>query len=466
MFWGGLKMAKSYKYQLYMGTMGDIKNLERHFSRMAEKGWMIDKIKPTYHRYRVIEPCKIHFFVDFFAELTVFDYPENWYVLNYREKCEEAGWKFVTANGQVHVFCKDDDDNGEKPAPPPIYKSNKDEAKKYLKASAKYELSFYALYFFIFLTSLASLSRGPEILFSSISLFAALGTTAFILPLSWTVAFSLQWFVRIIISAWRDLPLPAVNYKLGRIRQKVLIFGILVFIICLIFGFVLEASGGTSWLALFPFLILTIPLGYGIWSRKRIDKKERPRGENIGIWLGGLVVVLIVVIISIGMFTRATLNRFDYNTDTTDGLPVITLQDLGINASGQTFSRVRSSFAVPINYEFDESGSGVAVRTVVYRTINRHLTRWLFEQRVTSLMERTGRNWWIISEFVRLDSEETAFWGADEAVAEVSDVDGVWNWLLLLRGRTMVQLTFSGNIDMETFGQSVRELMRTIEEDL
>ena len=84
-------MKASYLRQMYMGTVGDMKTLEQHFSSMAEKGWMIDKVGSFAHRFRAIEPGKKRFFVDFLPQITAFDYPENEDALDYRSYCEKSG---------------------------------------------------------------------------------------------------------------------------------------------------------------------------------------------------------------------------------------------------------------------------------------------------------------------------------------------------------------------------------------
>ena len=68
-------MKAKYMRQAYMGTIGDMKTLEHHFTLMAEQGWMIDKIGMVTHRYRAVEPCKKRFFVDILPQITAFDYP-------------------------------------------------------------------------------------------------------------------------------------------------------------------------------------------------------------------------------------------------------------------------------------------------------------------------------------------------------------------------------------------------------
>jgi len=149
-------MKPVYKYQAYIGTLADIKNLEIRFSEMAEKGWMIDKIDPLSLRYREVEPCKKRFFVDLLPQITVFDYPENEDARDYRGICEDSGWTFVTASRQLHIFCAD----RETPAPPPIHTDNRLQAKIYLKVCRRSLLSLLIIgLFFVYNIFINSIKR-------------------------------------------------------------------------------------------------------------------------------------------------------------------------------------------------------------------------------------------------------------------------------------------------------------------
>lgn len=167
-------MKQNNRRQVYMGVVGDMKNLEHHFSLMAEQGWMIDCLGVFTHRYRAIEPCKKSFFVDFLPQITAFDYPENEDAQDYRAMCEASGWTFITANKQFHVFCAE----GNTPAPTPIHTDNKIQARIYLKASRKYEIGM----FFISLLMLwffSPLNRGVELFLSDMFLFMSVGFSIF-----------------------------------------------------------------------------------------------------------------------------------------------------------------------------------------------------------------------------------------------------------------------------------------------
>jgi len=169
-------MKTVYMHQLYMGTVGDMKNLEQHYSDMASKGWLIDKIGLFTHRYRAVEPCKVHFFVDFLPQITAFDYPENEDAQDYRRICEDAGWNFIAANKQFHVFCADD----KNPTPIPIHTDNSIHAKIYLRASRKYELP-WLLYAVLMFCLFSPLSRGINLLLSNILLFMTIGYSLFLI---------------------------------------------------------------------------------------------------------------------------------------------------------------------------------------------------------------------------------------------------------------------------------------------
>jgi hypothetical protein len=350
---------------------------------------------------------------------------------------------------------------------PSIYKSHKAEAKNYLKASGKYEFPFYAiglLYLVPFMLLWFS-GRWVEAIFSNISLFIMLGGVIFFLPSLWMFAFSLQWFVRLLISAGRDRPLPAVNYCLARVRQTVFMFGALAFAVCFILGFIFEiTSGGMTGAIWFAILILVMTIGFAFLLRWRINSGEgRTRGDNIGFYITGVVVMFIVAMVLTAIFSPNAPRRFD--DVLSDGQPTITLRDLGIDTAPiPVYTRIRSSVAVPVNYEHWE-GSEANVRTFVYRTVNRHLTRWLFEHRIVADWEMRQHIRIPNSKLMRLDSIEAAFWGADEGAVDVLN-NGTINHLFLLKGKTIVRLHFWAidNIDAEILREAVRDLIYAIEE--
>jgi len=463
-------MKTVYMRQLYLGTIGDTKNLETHFALMAEQGWMVDNVGAMIHRYRAIEPCKRSFIVDFLPQITAFDYPDNEDAQDYRRICEESGWTFVTARKQLHIFYADEKSS----KPIPIHTDNKIQAQIYLKMCRKYELLKYvsALLMLGFFVLPQLIYDGAEIFLSNMLIAVLVGCPLLIIGYIWNFGFILNWYRRTRQSAKHNLQLPAVNYRLSLIRRRVLTAGVLVGALCLLVGVALEALGGTPiWL----LIIVIIPLLFlcvGFWMRRQIDTKRRSRRANTMLASAALAMILIIMTnVLISVILQSIPNR-DMSV-TIGNHPALTLYSIGILQEPEVMgSRVRGSIAVPIHYSYWEMNRQGNVHTEVYRPISILITRGLYNRFASELKEghSLAEIRGIRSEVALLTVDEAAFWGADEGIVAISlNIEslepilhsGSAIELILLSGNTILRLSvFGENIEKETLTQAVRELMR------
>lgn len=449
-------MKTVYMHQVYMGAVSDMKNLEQHYSEMAEKGWLIDKIGLFTHRYRAVEPCKKRFFVDFLPQIAAFDYPENENAQDYRLICEKSGWDFIAANKQFHVFCA----NAENPAPIPIHTDKSIHAKIYLKACRKYELPFL-LYALVMFWLFSPLGKGAELFLSNIYLFMTIGYSLFSIGYIWTLGYVISWYIRTKKSAKNNLPMPIVNRRLAKLRNKTLLGGAIALLACMIIGVALDVIGGMS--AVF-LLVMVMPLsafGVGLWIRRQIDTKRRTRAGNIGLTVAVLIVMEIVII---GGTVFAIMNiPFTFNSDSLGNRPALTLNDVGVTTEpNHSSTRVKGTIAVPVDYEYWESGSGGTVNTQVYRSVSKTLSRWLYEQLTEEFTEQFTRRLddmnYIQESIVVLSSDEAAYWGAEKGIAfNYANSNAVE--VLLWNEKSILRLTAeSMNMDLDTVSQAVQNL--------
>ena len=453
-------MRTVYIRQVYMGTVGDMKNLEEHYSEMAEKGWLIDKIGLFTHRYRAVEPCRKRFFVDFLPQITAFDYPENEDAQDYRMICEASGWYFLTANKQFHVFCAD----AENIVPVPIHTDNSIHAKIYLKACRKYELPWF-LYTILMLWFVFR-NIGTQALLSNIRLFAIIGSFFFSIGFIWTMGIVIRWYIRTRKAAKSNLPMPIVNRQLARIRKTSFAIGSMLCLVSLIIGVTLEVIGGMPATLIFIIFIPLVGFGVGLWIRRQIDTKRRTRAGNVGLTVA-VFIVMIVVIIGGMVFTIMNM-RFSLSSDSLDNRPVLTLSDVGVTTSpNHSNTLVRGTIAVPVDYEHWESGAGGSVKTQVYRSVSKSLTQWLFEQLSKDFMRQFTR---IVDELdyandsiTVLSSDEAAFWGAEKGIAfNYSNNNAIE--LLLLNGRSILWLSAKcASMDLDTVRLAVIKLWVDLE---
>jgi hypothetical protein len=451
-------MKTVYMRQVYMGTIGDMKNLEQHYADMAEKGWMIDRIGVFTHRYHSIEPCKKRFFVDLLPQITSFDYPENDDAQEYRRICEESGWTFITTNKQFHIFCAD----GENPAPIPIHTDNAIHAKIYLKACRKYELP-WLLYVLLMSWFFSPIGRGVESFLSNISFFMGIGYFLFIIGYVWILGFVIRWYIRTRKSAKNNLPMPRVNQHLAKFRCNVFAAGAAALMACMIIGIVLEISGGMplaiGLAAFMPFSALAV----GFWIKRQIDTKRRTRAANIGITV---IAIVIMEIIILGCTSFAIMNMpLSQNSDSLDNRPALTLNDIGVTTpSTHSNVHVDGTPVVPIVYKYWESNTDGSVSTDVYRSVNRTLAQWLYihfaEEFTHTFRDIRGH---APESIVDLPADEATYWGAEKGLMfsrESSNASDAVE-LLLWNGKTILRLSADGSY-MNFTNQAVRNLWREL----
>jgi len=291
-------VKNKYKWELNrFGFISDIKASETYYARMAEKGWMVDKIGVLFYRYKAVEPCQKRFYVDILPQTTVFDHPENEDAQNYRSICEDSGWEFAASYMQVNVFCADADN----PAPVPIHTDNKIQAQTYLKFCRKYELLPFMVLNLVLVWILLTfplIDNGEIIIFqNNADMMIAFGLLLLLAGSLCMTFYLILYYRRIKKSAGLNLPLPAANYRLSHIRTFAFMAVIVISWICMIAGVVVMMTGvpfTAAGLVLF-FGMLIIALGCVFWIERQIRVKRRERKENIRMTVIAIVITALSV---------------------------------------------------------------------------------------------------------------------------------------------------------------------------
>ena len=94
---GKLELVWSYYY--------DHTTMERHFEKMAGKGWALDRMGIFWHYHR-IEPKPLHYAVGYFPGGGVYA-PPTGEELTFEEYCEMAGWELAAEHGPMKIFCNE-----------------------------------------------------------------------------------------------------------------------------------------------------------------------------------------------------------------------------------------------------------------------------------------------------------------------------------------------------------------------
>jgi len=455
------------KREFYKESTGGIKNLERRFSQMAEKGWMIDKIGFMSLRYKAIEPCKLRFYVDILPQIGTFDYPHNKDAVDYRSLCEEAGWNYVTSSRGVNVFCTDTESD-----PVPIHTDNRIQNRIYLKHYIKSELLAYILIFVILLP----LFMGPSLPF--VTFVATLFLNDFMMffwfglsiLMVWTflnILVSTIWFLRTLYAKIRDFPLPVIGYRTEQVLNVWLIAGLIIMILCLVIGAVLD---------MVPMLIITLAINLVVILvsfilHRRIETKENSKIKNILQYVVVLVGVIFFTFFLLGTLTFSLLFSsssfdswaIDYREEIVDDRPIITLDTLGIDPEDDAYFQmdINRSVAVPINFRYIEFGrthnsfsssQPDTVSTGVQTARHKYIAYLLFADAI-----RPHEYW---GDRQRMDSSEASLWGAEMGLLAYGSIYSEWIDLFLLKDKTVLRIGVSvdADVDIELLQQAVIDI--------
>lgn len=82
----------------------DDQGIARHLERMAQKGWLIERINNYFWTYRKIEPQRLRFAVTYFPEASDFNPGPTENQQTFLEYCESAGWQFAAQWCQMQIF--------------------------------------------------------------------------------------------------------------------------------------------------------------------------------------------------------------------------------------------------------------------------------------------------------------------------------------------------------------------------
>lgn len=104
---------KDTKRRLEFFTFYDHTRIEAHLERMAEQGWLLEKIGPLW-TYRRTEPKQLTFSACYFPKASQFDPEPSEEQETFYDFCRHSGWTLAAASAQMQIFYN------ERPDPVPI----------------------------------------------------------------------------------------------------------------------------------------------------------------------------------------------------------------------------------------------------------------------------------------------------------------------------------------------------------
>ena len=82
----------------------DYTGIARHLTKMAGKGWLLEKISNFGWKYRRIAPKKLTFSVCYFPKASDFDPEPTEEQKEFHDFCEHTGWVLAAASAQMQIF--------------------------------------------------------------------------------------------------------------------------------------------------------------------------------------------------------------------------------------------------------------------------------------------------------------------------------------------------------------------------
>lgn len=95
---------KDTKRRFEIFSFYDYTGISLHLSKMAEKGWLIDKISNFGWTYRRTAPKKLEFFVSYYPKASEFDPEPTEEQKSFHDFCEHTGWILAATAAQMQVF--------------------------------------------------------------------------------------------------------------------------------------------------------------------------------------------------------------------------------------------------------------------------------------------------------------------------------------------------------------------------
>ena len=131
------------KRRLEAVSLYDHTGIEKHLKKMAEKGWMLEKISSLGWIYRRTEPKHGQFSVTYYPKASEFDPELSEGQQMYQEFTARSGWQFICSSAQMQVFYTEQEN------PTPIETDPVAQVENIHKAAKKNHLLPYALYLII-----------------------------------------------------------------------------------------------------------------------------------------------------------------------------------------------------------------------------------------------------------------------------------------------------------------------------
>ena len=346
---------KNTKRQLIPFSYYDLTGMERHLEKMAQKGWLLDKMSALGWRYRRIEPQKLHFTVSYCHRASAYDPEPTEEVQTFYDFCAHTGWRLAAEFGSMQVFYNDQED------PIPIDTDPAMEIQmvgREMKRALPFEILLLLIGFFMGGSWLYSLFHSPiDLLASPTNLFTGLCWLGLMV---WSVADILTyllWRRRAKLAAQRGEFVPTRGcHRIMQVVMALVILGAIYFFITARLPGLRLLTGAM----ILEFVVLFLAVnGTKDFLKKR--KVSRRKNQAVTIAVDVLLAVVLMAGISYGTITLARNGGFSLAADIE---PLLTIADLTGEEDPRYIvrSHVESSVFLKVREFTERSHPGESVR--------------------------------------------------------------------------------------------------------
>ena len=346
---------KNTKRQLIPFSYYDLTGMERHLEKMAQKGWLLDKMSALGWRYRRIEPQKLHFTVSYCHRASAYDPEPTEEVQTFYDFCAHTGWRLAAEFGSMQMFYNDQED------PIPIDTDPAMEIQmvgREMKRALPFEILLLLIGFFMGGSWLYSLFHSPiDLLASPTNLFTGLCWLGLMV---WSVADILTyllWRRRAKLAAQRGEFVPTRGcHRIMQVVMALVILGAIYFFITARLPGLRLLTGAM----ILEFVVLFLAVnGTKDFLKKR--KVSRRKNQAVTIAVDVLLAVVLMAGISYGTITLARNGGFSLAADIE---PLLTIADLTGEEDPRYIvrSHVESSVFLKVREFTERSQPGESVR--------------------------------------------------------------------------------------------------------
>ncbi len=293
------------KRRLELYSFYDRTGLERHLERMAEKGWLLEKIGQFLWTYRRIEPKHLTFSVCYFPAASAFDPGPSEEQQTFYDFCAHAGWILAASNAQRQVFYN------ERERPVPIETDPVEEVDTIHRTMKRSFLPSQLVLLGLGVLNAALLvlrfmDDPILVLAQSSSLFSSMCWALVFIMVAVELAGYFRWHARAVRAAERGERCET------RSRRKLQIAGLIFLAVCLVYFLASTLLSGNRFMITLTLLLLLlyVPGAFlAVNGIKRFMKgMAAPAGVNRAVTLVGSFVLLCAVL---GIITAGTIFALD-----------------------------------------------------------------------------------------------------------------------------------------------------------